>query len=114
MSRSEAPSEGHRTQPELALCRPQLGDIDMQETDQAAFEAAFLGPVAVHIQEPRNAMALEAPAQVRSLEVRDRRLQGIETVCPAEATSANRSQDDGLFLLTWSAGARLFGSISDP
>ena len=50
-------------QKQLALSSLHLGDVDVKEADGVALELLALRLVALHVRQPRNAMALQAPMQ---------------------------------------------------
>ena len=50
-------------QVELALLRPNLGDVDMKVADRIALEFGLVWLVAVHLRQPADPMALKAAVQ---------------------------------------------------
>lgn len=57
-----------------------LGDVDMEESDGVVLKFLALRLVSLDIRQARNAVSLQAPMQSLSCQVRDGRLQGIETI----------------------------------
>jgi hypothetical protein len=67
-------------QVELALCRAQLGDIDMEIADRIGFKFSLGGALVLNLRQARDAMPFQAAMQRGSGQVRDRRLQRIQAV----------------------------------
>lgn len=83
---------------QLALRRPHLGDVDMEEADRIGFELLPGRLVALDIWQARDAVALKAAMQGRSRQMRDRRLQAIETVVERQSRMPTKGDDDRLVL----------------
>lgn len=64
---------GHE-QVEFSFGRADLGDVDMEVADGIGLELAFRFLVAGHLREPADPVALQAPVQRGSRQVRDRGL----------------------------------------
>ena len=71
--------DGHE-EVELALSGPHLGQVDVEEADRIAVELLPPGLVTFHLGQTADAMAFETTVQRRSGQLRNRGLQGVETV----------------------------------
>lgn len=65
---------------ELAFFGTYFGNIDVEVSDWIGLELFLLRLVAFHIRQAADAMPLKATVQCRSCQVRQRGLQGIQTV----------------------------------
>ena len=65
---------------ELALFCPDFGDVDMEEADRVGLELPFGGLIALGISQLADAVSLQAAVQRGSRQMRDRRLQSVETI----------------------------------
>src|SRR5208283_4055617 len=82
----------------LTLGGLHLGNIDVEVADRIGLELLLVGPVALHLWQPRNAMTLQAAVQRRAGQVRDCRLQGIEAIIEGEQRMVSEGDDDRFFL----------------
>ena len=69
-----SPVDGNK-EVELALLRPDLGDVDMEVADGVALELGAARLVAIGVRQPADAVALEAAVQAGAGEVRQGRLR---------------------------------------
>jgi hypothetical protein len=83
---------------ELALLRPDLGDVDMEVADRITLESRALRLVAPGVRQSADAVALEAAMQARAGEVRNGRLECIKAVVERQQCVAAEGHDDGLIL----------------
>ena len=83
----------------LALCGPDLGDIDVEEADRVAFELRPLRLVALHIRQARDAVALQAAVQRGSGQMGNGWLQGVKAVIQWQQCMAPECYDHCFFRL---------------
>ncbi len=91
------PVDGHQ-QIEPPLGRLHFGDVDMEEADRIGLELLPGALLTVDVRQPANAMALKAPVQGRARQMRDCRLQSIETVVERQKRVPSEGDDHSLFL----------------
>jgi hypothetical protein len=65
---------------ELALGGPHLGQVDEEETDRVAVEFPSAALVAFYLGQTADIVSFETTMKRRSGQLRDRGLQGVETV----------------------------------
>jgi len=83
----------------LALGGPHLGDADVEEPDWIPPGPLPPGLFAIHVRQARDAVALQASVWRRAREMRDRRLQSVETVVERKQGVPPEGDDDRFFLL---------------
>jgi len=65
----------------------------VEEADRIGLEGPLGGLVALDLRQPRDAVALEAAMEGRPRQVRDGRLQGIETIVQRQKGMAPEGDD---------------------
>ena len=97
-------------QPQLALCRADFGDVDVEVTDWVGFEPLLVRLVALGFGQTGDAVALQATVQAGPGQRRDSGLEGIQAVVERQQRVPAEG-DDGRFLLGGEHGrAGLLGS----
>jgi hypothetical protein len=74
-----SPIDGHELI-EFALGGLNFGNVDVEIADRVALELLPVGLVAVHVRQPADPMPLQTATQRRPRQMRDRRLQSLETI----------------------------------
>jgi hypothetical protein len=101
------PVDGHE-KVQLAFGRLNLGNIDVKVADRIGFELFLGGPVAFGIRQFGNVVPLQTAVQRRARQVRNGRLQRIETIVERQERMLSEGDDDGLFLERQNRRFRLF------
>jgi hypothetical protein len=96
---------------ELALLRPDLGDVNVEVADRVAFELRAPRLVALSVRQTADAMALEAAVQAGAGEVRKRGLEGVEAVVQRQQRVAAEGHKDGLVLDRQDRRSGLLGPV---
>ena len=94
-------------QVELALSRLSLCDINMKESNRVALELLTPRLVPIDIRQAGDPVPLKASMQRRSCQMRDRRLQGIETIVKRQQRMTPESDDCRFFGLGQNRGPGL-------
>ena len=85
-----------------------LGDIDVEEADRISLELFLAGLSPSTSGNRRDPVALQAAMQRGAREMRDGRLQGIQTIDERQQCMPAECDDDRLFLDRQNRGPRLF------
>ena len=85
-------------QVKLALLGPDLGEVDVEVADRIALEFAAVGLVAVDLRQATDPVALKASVQRGSREVRDRRLEAVQTIIQRQQRVPPEDNHDGFIL----------------
>ena len=81
---------------QFAFRRLNLGNINVEVAERVGLELRLGGLVALDLGEARDVVALQTAVQRRAGQVRDRRLQGIETIVQRQQRVPAKRDDDGL------------------
>lgn len=84
---------------EFAFFCPDLGDVDMKEPDRIGLELFLRCFLAFYFWQPGDAIAVQAAVQRRACQMRDRGLQGVETVVERKQGMLPEGDDDRLLFL---------------
>ena len=98
-SELRSPINGHE-QVELAFGGPHLGQVDVEEADWIGVELLSARLVALNFGQAADAMTLQASMKRRAGELRDRRLQRVQTVVKRQQRVLAKRDDDGFMFHT--------------
>lgn len=83
--------------PDFPFARAEFGNVDMEIANQVALEL-LLRLVTLDLWQPTNPVALQTAVQSRSGEIRDRRLQSVETIIQRQQCVPPKRHDHSLLL----------------